>query len=127
MYMSPIQKIALLFAFLALGVVVAGYVPFITTSDGLMLWSFQIDRIDDVTHGLTWICLLLAWLMSKRRSTIFLMIFWSYYACDAVFHLVDWFIGMEHIMADIMLNLPHVVISTGMLYGVWKYGEWTQV
>lgn len=120
---STIEKIALFFSFIALWVVIMGYIPFITTPEGVMFWSFHIDRVDDVTHGLTWIALLYAWLFDKRLSTLFLMILWSYYACDALFHMIDSLIWMYHIWYYFLVNLPHILISSGMLYGVYKFGS----
>ena len=58
---------------------------------------------------------------SERASRLFLVTFGSYYALDATFYLLNGFVNDLPWMSDIMLNLPHVVVSTFMLaaaYGV---------
>jgi hypothetical protein len=114
-----VRKLAFVFAVL-FGVVVAiGYVPqFIRIESGgerLLFGLFQISLIDDVTHGVTALALLIASLTSRKLSLLFLMAFGFYYGLDAIFFLTYGFFNEKPYIADILLNLPHVIISAVML------------
>jgi len=80
-----------------------------------MLGLYMIGAADDVTHGLTALVLLAASLSSARASRLALTAFGWYYAFDAAIYLVTGFIQHHAIGSTIMLNLPHVIISTIML------------
>ena len=86
------------------------------------IWmSFAISAVDDITHGLTALLAFAAAFHSERASRLFLVTFGSYYALDATFYLLNGFVNDLSWQADIMLNLPHVVVSTIMLaaaYGI---------
>jgi hypothetical protein len=106
------------FAVLFAGVVAMGYVPQfiqVQTDQRLMFGLFQISLIDDITHGVTAIAALLACLTSARASLLFLTAFGYYYGLDAIFFLTYGFFNDKPYIADILLNLPHVLISTVML------------
>ena len=115
------------FAFAILfGVVVAlGYIPGINapvhehhamaSGEHLLLGRYAISLIDDVTHGVTALVLLVASLASARMSRLALTAFGWYYACDAVFYLVNGVLTGQEPMANVLLNLPHVVISAILL------------
>ena len=115
------------FAFAILfGVVVAlGYIPSINApvhehhdlapGEHLLLGRYAISLIDDVTHGVTALVLLVAALASARMSRLALTAFGWYYACDAVFYLVHGVLTDQAPLANVLLNLPHVVISAILL------------
>lgn len=115
------------FAFAILfGIVVAlGYIPSINApahqrpalapGEHLLLGRYAISLIDDVTHGVTALVLLVAALASTRMSRLGLTAFGWYYACDAVFYLVHGVLTGQAPMANVLLNLPHVVISSILL------------
>ena len=105
-------------------VVVLGWIPGISPHAGherMMFGAFAISAIDDITHGLTALAAFAAAFHSERASRLFLVTFGSYYALDATFWLLNGFVNDLPWSADIMLNLPHVVVSTVMLaaaYGI---------
>lgn len=92
-----------------------GHVAMSTTGEHKMLGLYMIGTADDVTHGLTALVLLLAALVSARASRLGLLTFGCYYAVDAAIYLVTGFIQHRPLMSNVLLNLPHVVISALML------------
>ena len=113
-----VRKLTLGFAILFSVVVAMGYVPQFIRIEGdqrLMFGLFQISLIDDITHGVTAIAALIAGLTSRKLSLLFLTAFGFYYALDAIFYLTYGFFNDKPYVADILLNLPHVLISTVML------------
>jgi hypothetical protein len=117
-----VRKLTFGFAIL-FGVVVAmGYVPQFIRPEGdqrLMFGLYQISLIDDVTHGITAVAALIASVTSRKLSLLFLTVFGSYYALDATFYLTYGFLVHKPYSANILLNLPHVLISTIMLGTVY--------
>jgi len=104
-------------------VVVTGWMPHFVpdshmTMDGperTVFGLFGMSILDDVTHGLSALLLLAASIKSRNASLLALTAFGWYYACDAVFFLVDGFIIHKPIVQNVLLNLPHVIIATIML------------
>lgn len=116
---------ALFFAIL-FGVVVAlGYIPGLNgpvhvhhamaEGEHMLMGHYAISLIDDVTHGVTALVLLAAALASARMSRLALTAFGWYYACDAVFYLVHGALVAQPVLDNVLLNLPHVVISAILL------------
>ncbi|HEY0020545.1 MAG TPA: hypothetical protein VGC13_29875 [Longimicrobium sp.] len=105
-------------------VVALGWIPGISPHAGherMMFNAFAISAIDDITHGLTALAAFAAAFHSERASRLFLVTFGSYYALDATFYLLNGFVNDLPWTDDIVLNLPHVVVSTVMLaaaYGI---------
>ena len=122
-----VRKLAFVFAVLFVIVVVMGWMPQCVTAmqmtpDGperTMFGLFKMSMLDDVTHGLSALLLLAASLTSRRASLLALTAFGWYYACDAVFYLIDGFLNHKPVVSNILLNLPHVVISSVMLSAVY--------
>lgn len=118
-----VRKLAVGFAVLFGLVVASGWMPQTTTSmhmtaDGpeRMMWGlFAMSKLDDVTHGVTALMLLVGALHSRKGATLAFTAFGWYYACDAVFYLIDGALNHKPILSNIALNLPHVVLSTIML------------
>jgi hypothetical protein len=106
-------------------VVALGYIPSLNRGEGhvamsangehQMMGLYMIGTADDVTHGLTALVLLVASLVSARASRLGLLAFGYYYAVDAAIYLVTGFVQGRPVMSNILLNLPHVVISSIML------------
>jgi len=106
-------------------VVALGYIPSLNggaehvamTAGGehQMLGLYMIGTADDVTHGLTACLFLVAALMSARASRLALIVFGCYYAVDAAIYLVTGVVQARPVMSNLLLNLPHVVISGIML------------
>jgi len=127
-----IRLTAFVFAILFAIVVILGYIPSLnapvhqhhaaTAGEHMLMGRYAISLIDDVTHGVTAIVLLVAALLSARYSRLALVAFGWYYACDAVFYLVHGVLQQQPVVANLVLNLPHVVIS-GILLGLAYYGR----
>ena len=123
------RKLAFAFAILFGLVVASGGMPQTMTSmhmteDGperMMFGLFAMSKLDDVTHGVTAVMLLVGALHSRRGAALAFTAFGWYYACDAVFYLIDGALNHKPVMSNIALNLPHVVLSTimlGIAYGL---------
>jgi hypothetical protein len=107
-------------------VVILGYIPALNggmdhvamsaTGEHKMLGLYMIGQADDVTHGLTALVLLVAGLSSARWARLALTAFGWYYAMDASIYLITGVIQQRPVLSNILLNLPHVVISSSMLY-----------
>ena len=112
------------FAVLFTLVVAMGYVPsFVTAVHGeerILFDLFKISLLDDITHGVTALAALVAGLTSRRASLLFLTAFGFYYALDAIFFLIYGVASHQPPLANLMLNAPHVVISTVMLFLVYR-------
>jgi hypothetical protein len=81
----------------------------------LLLGVYTISLLDDVTHSLTALLLLIASLLSARASRFVLTIFGSYYAVDAAIYLITGILQRSPIASNLKLNLPHVILSSAML------------
>lgn len=115
------------FAILFGVVVVLGYIPGLNApmqqhhagadpGEHLLLGQYAISLLDDVTHGLTALVLLGAALHSARLSRIALAVFGSYYAVDAAIYIITGLLQHDPIGSNLTLNLPHVVLSSVMLW-----------
>ena len=108
-------------------VVVLGYIPGLNAAahqhhaagsdptEHMLLGRYVISLLDDVTHGMTAILLAVASLHSARMSRLALTAFGWYYCTDAVIYLVTGVLQQSAIVANLLLNLPHVVLSSIML------------
>jgi uncharacterized protein DUF4383 len=106
-------------------VVVLGYIPGLNaplhqhqaggSGEHLLLGQYKISLIDDVTHGLTAVLLLAASLVSARMSRLALLAFGWYYAVDAAIFLITGVFEGQNVGSNIVLNIPHVVLSSLML------------
>jgi hypothetical protein len=116
---------------LLFGIVVAlGYIPGLNAAahrhhggepgEHMLLGRYAISLLDDVTHGLSALVLLAAGLTSARASRLALAAFGWYYACDAVFYLVTGVLRGDPPMSNLLLNLPHVVISSILLFIAYR-------
>ena len=80
-----------------------------------MMGLYMIGAADDVTHGLSAVLLIAAALTSARASRLGLLVFGCYYAVDAAIYLVTGVVQQHPVVSNVLLNLPHVVISGTML------------
>jgi hypothetical protein len=88
------------------------------TADGpeRMMWGlFAMSKLDDVTHGVTALMLLVGALHSRKGATLAFTAFGWYYACDAVFYLIDGALNSKPVLSNLALNAPHVILSSIML------------
>jgi hypothetical protein len=118
-----VRKLAVGFAVLFGLVVASGWMPQTTTSmhmtaDGpeRMMWGlFAMSKLDDVTHGVTAFMLLVGAIHSRKGATLAFTVFGWYYACDAVFYLIDGALNGKPVLSNLALNAPHVILSSVML------------
>ena len=106
-------------------VVVLGYIPSLNEGMGhvsmhepgehKMFGLYMIGAADDVTHGLTAVVFLLAAALSAKASRLVLLAFGWYYAIDAGIYLITGVVQHKPVVSNILLNLPHVVLSSIML------------
>ena len=113
-------------------VVILGYIPGLNAAhvhnpgmtmapdEHMLLGRYRISLLDDVTHGLSALLFLVAGIHSARASRLALTAFGWYYAYDATIFLVTGFIKGDGVVDVILLNLPHVVISSIMLFLAYK-------
>jgi hypothetical protein len=124
---------ALGFALLFGVVVVLGFIPSLNggmdhvtmsaNGEHMMMGLYMIGPADDVTHGLSAVLLLVAAAMSGRASRIALTAFGWYYATDAAIYLVTGMVQHRAVMSNVLLNLPHVLISSTMLWLAYRGRE----
>jgi hypothetical protein len=86
----------------------------------MLLGLYRISLLDDVTHGLSAILFLAASLHSARASRLALTAFGWYYAYDATIYLVTGVLQQKPLGENIGLNLPHVIISSIMLWLAYR-------
>ena len=113
-----VRKLTFAYAVFFCGVVAVGYVPQLITYQGnvrLLLGLFELSLIDDITHGVTALTALIAAVVSRPLCLLFLTAFGYYYGLDAIFYLTYGFFNEKPYIQDILLNLPHVLISGSML------------
>ncbi len=118
-----VRRLTLAFAVLFAFVVVSGYVPTFYTVEGgeRVQWGlFRLTLLDDITHGVTALAALLAGATSRKLSLLFLTAFGFYYGLDAVFFLTYGLFNEKPWIDDVLLNLPHVLISAAMLWIVYR-------
>ena len=121
---------AFAFALFFAVVVVLGYIPGLNASahqhhagaapmandEHMLLGRYVISLLDDVTHGLSALLFLAASLHSGRASRLALTAFGWYYSYDAIIYLVTGILQGQPFVSNLLLNLPHVVISGLMLW-----------
>lgn len=112
-----IQKLTFAYAVFFVAVVASGWFPpFIVWGEDtrLLFGLFELTTVDDITHGFTALALIIAAFTSRQLCLMALTVFGSYYALDAIFYLINGFFNTLPWMSDILLNLPHVLLSTTM-------------
>jgi hypothetical protein len=116
-------------------VVALGYIPALNkgqehvsmqgSGEHQMMGLYMIGPADDVTHGLTALVFLLAAAWSAAASRLALLAFGWYYAVDAAIYLITGLVQHKPLLSNILLNLPHVVLSAimlGLAYRVARAG-----
>ena len=124
---------AFVFAIFFAVVVALGYIPGLNSAAHVhhpgmamepgshtMLGLYTISLLDDVTHGLSALLFLVAALHSARASRLALTAFGWYYAYDATIYLVTGVLQGDPLSKNVGLNLPHVVISSIMLWLAYR-------
>lgn len=90
--------------------------PLLGPGEHLLLGQYTISLLDDVTHGLSAMLFVVGGVHSARLSRLVLGVFGSYYAVDAAVYLITGVLESQAITSNLALNLPHVVLSSTMLW-----------
>lgn len=110
-----VQKLAWIFGIVTLAVGVLGFVPGITTAEGLLLGIFQVDAMHNIVHVLTGIVAIGAAMGSGMYARLYFKVFGGVYALVAVLGFV-----MAGNVLGMMMNMPdhllHVAIAAFALY-----------
>jgi hypothetical protein len=94
--------------------------PALQPGEHLLLGQYTISLLDDVTHALTALLLLAGAAHSARLARLGLGVFGSYYAVDAAIYLITGVLEGTSIVSNLALNVPHVVLSSTMLWLAWR-------
>ena len=127
---TTLRGAAIGFAVLFALVVTLGFIPALNggmdhvamkaSGEHMMMGLYMIGAADDVTHGLTAVMFLAAGLASARASRLALTAFGWYYATDAAIYLITGVIQHRAPVSNVLLNLPHVVLSATMLWLAYR-------
>jgi len=115
-----------IFGLVFTAIVVLGYLPGINApvhqhhgggeaGEHLLMGLYTISLLDDVTHGLTALVLLIAAAVSAKACRAALAFFGSYYAMDAAIYIITGILKGDPLGSNLKLNLPHVIFSSIML------------
>lgn len=85
----------------------------------LMFGLFKISLLDDITHLVSGLVGFYALSRGYKMRVLFLMVFGGYYMLDAVFFILNGFVTHQSLLANFMLNVPHVGIA--VLSGIGIY------
>jgi hypothetical protein len=114
---------AAVFAVVFALVVASGWVPgwySYVGKERMLFGLFMLSPLDDITHSVTALACAVAALHSGRLVRFVFVTFGSYYALDAIFFLLYGFVNDKGLVANVMLNLPHVIIGAWMLGLVYR-------
>lgn len=129
---TPIQWLAWFYSANFLFIVILSHWPGLTDPQGRLMGLFTIDPVDDIFHLISGLlAAIVAW-KSHRWSVNYFKLAGIPYAIDAVTGI---FLGVEFLNGDffhggfpgpdlsvhnLLVNLPHVLIPTTMLWiGFW--------
>ena len=120
------KKIAFIYGLVFFWVVIAGFLPILSTwtwDNRILLKLFQISMMDDIMHGVTAIVFLLAAYLWTTQSKLAILTFGGYYMCDALFYLLMAPFAPSNLIVNIIVNIPHAVISISMFSLLYLYGR----
>jgi hypothetical protein len=106
---STLQKCALAFAALFLGVYLLDYVPGIMDENGLMFGLFHMTKIVDLGHLGAGSLALISALVSEKLARIYFWVLGVWYTIDVAVY----FFGHLHatsLTKNFLVNLPHILI-----------------
>ena len=106
---STIQKCALGFAALFLGVYLLDYVPGVMDENGLMFGLFHMSKLIDLGHLGAGTLALIAGLVSAKLSRVYFWLLGVWYSID----VITYFFGHLHTLSlrtNFLVNLPHIII-----------------
>ena len=129
--MHVIQAFAWIYAALFLSVVLIGYVPGLTDSEGYLLGLFRIELKDDLLHLGSAIWAAIAAWRSVWASTLYFRLFGSLYARDGIIGFLFgqaipdggiflYGIAPREWTAKFAANLPHMLLGGFAVFiGFW--------
>jgi len=105
--------------FLAIGIL--GFIPGITTADGMLLGLFMVDGVHNVVHLLTGLVALIVVMKSESAMRMFFKVFGIIYAVVVVIGFVqgDTVFGLFGV--NLWDNILHLVVAVVALWlGFWN-------
>ena len=120
--MDRTQKIALGFALVLAFVTSLNYVPGLTDAQGRTFGIFKLNLFNDILHGGSTIWALIAGLLSRRASLLFLKLFGTLYFLDGALGVVtgSGFLDLgiirfgildQPLTFKLMASAPHIVLG----------------
>lgn len=109
-----LKKLSLVFGVVFLAVGVLGFVPGVTTEDGLLLGIFQVSTLHNLIHILSGVAALIA-AKSADYAQLYFRIFGVVYATVAI---VGWIQGntvLGLIDVNVADNILHTVLAVAIL------------
>ena len=120
-----LKKLSVLFGIVFLTIGLLGFVPGITTDEGLLLGIFKVDAIHNMIHILSGVAALVAGTRSEDYAQLYFRVFGVVYAVVALVGLMqsDTVLGLIDInAADNVLHIVLAVAILGIGFGVPKSG-----
>lgn len=108
-HFSTIQKCALVFAAIFLGVYLLDYVPGIMDENGLMFGLFHMSTLIDLGHLAAGATGLVAGLISPKMARIYFWALGVAYTIDVITYFFGHLRSIS-LKTNILVNLPHVLI-----------------
>ena len=121
-----LKNIAMLVGWVLLVVGVLGFVPGITTTDGLLLGIFQVNGLHNIVHIATGLVALYLASKGEEGSQMFFKVFGVIYAIVAVlgFFSEGPILGLiAHNTADTWLHIVIAVVALYLGFGTKKEGS----
>lgn len=118
-----VSKMATWFGIVLLAIGILGFVPGVTTADGMLLGIFEVDGLHNIIHLLSGIIALVMAKKGDKGARTFFKVFGIVYLVVAVVGLLqgDTVLGLfDANMAD---HLLHLVIATLALWYGFKGGR----
>jgi hypothetical protein len=121
-----VKKLANIFGVVLLALGVLGFVPGITTADGMLLGIFHVNPLHNIVHIVSGALALWAAMTSLKATKMYFQVFGVLYALITVLGFVqgDLILGLlANNMAD---NMLHIVIAAIALYAGFGMKEVAQ-
>ncbi len=109
-----LKNLAVVFGVVFLAVGILGFVPGVTTSDGLLLGIFQVSPLHNAIHILSGIAALLG-AKSDQYAKMYFLVFGTVYALVAIVGLVQGNTVLGLIDVNPADNILHVVLAVAIL------------
>ncbi len=109
-----LKNLAVVFGIVFLAIGILGFVPGVTTSDGLLLGIFQVSPLHNAIHILSGIAALLG-AKSDQYAKMYFLVFGTVYALVAIVGLVQGNTVLGLIDVNPADNILHVVLAVAIL------------